>query len=658
MNRHVAGLEARLLAAVVGLACIADARGIDQPGAAGTAGVRDPGVNRPGAAGNVGAGGWRSPGWGHVISPRWRAMSEAWRGGRCVGSAVGDVCGVSCAVTRLLCLTMAAALSLGLATAFAQDAHPLKPPDRSSPRAALKTFLDSGDAVATFLDREYLPSPSFARFQRLVAMSTKLQQSLDLSEVPPAARLNTGRTAVLALYEVLSRIPLPPAEQFPDANQIKQADGKELTRWVIPDTEIALVRVTSGPRNGEFLFDAETVARANEFYERVRELPYLRPVPRHNLHATVINGGGWMIRHAWTSALPAFLRTSVAGVSAWKWIGLVVTLAVYGFLLWIAYRVSRLGDERHLFLRALAQFALPTSVLVVTPVMILFAVVQLNLVGPVGSAVQLAGATVVSLAAAWMAWRLALVIAEAIIASPRIPDQSIDAHLIRLSARLLGIVGSMALLAIGANRLGVPVYGIVAGLGVGGLAIALAAQPTIENLLGGLSLFADKPVRVGELCKYGDALGTVEGIGVRSTRLRGADRTLTTIPNAAFAKMPIVNYTRRDQMLVQTNIGLRYETTPQQLRYMLVKLRELLLGHPRVDPAQTRVRFVGFGDSSLNIEVFAYVTTSDWAEFLGIREDILLRVMEIVEQAGASIAIPSQTLLVRARSPTHQHRVG
>ena len=122
------------------------------------------------------------------------------------------------------------------------------------------------------------------------------------------------------------------------------------------------------------------------------------------------------------------------------------------------------------------------------------------------------------------------------------------------------------------------------------------------------------------------------------------DRTLTTIPNAALAKMPIVNLTRRDQMLIQTVIGLRYETKPEQLRYVLVKLQQLLLGHPRVDPDPARARFIGFGASSVDIEVFAYVMTRDWAEFLGIRQDILLRIMDLVEQAGAAFAFPSQTL--------------
>ena len=431
---------------------------------------------------------------------------------------------------------MAAGLLLGLAAALAQDAHPLKPPDRSSPRATLKTFLDSGDAVAAFAAREYIPSPSFARFQSLMALGSVPQQCLDLSEVPPAAAVKTGRSAAVALYEVLSRIPLPPLDEIPDASQVKQPAGKEPVRWVIPNTEIALVRVSSGPRAGDFLFDAETVARSDEFYERVRNLPYLRPVPIDNLRDVFVTGGGWMLPHAWTEALPAFMRAPIADQSLWKWIGLAVTLVVYGLFLWLAYRVSQLGSEQRPFRKALAQFALPASILIATPAVGYFALVQLNLIGSVAAAVQLVAAAIEFLAAAWMAWRLAPVVAEAIIASPRIPAQSIDAHLIRVSARLMGIVGSFGLLAFGADRLGVPVYGIAAGLGVGGLAVALAAQPTIENLLGGMSLFADKPVRVGEVCKYGDATGTIEAIGIRSARIRGEDRTLTTIPNAAWRR--------------------------------------------------------------------------------------------------------------------------
>lgn len=181
----------------------------------------------------------------------------------------------------------------------------------------------------------------------------------------------------------------------------------------------------------------------------------------------------------------------------------------------------------------------------------------------------------------------------------------------------------------GADRLGLPRCGSIAGLGVGGLAIALAAQPTIENLIGGLSLFADKPIRVGDVCQYGSDLGKVESIGIRSTRIRGVDRTLTTIPNAALSRTPVVNLSQRDRMLIKCVFGVRYETSPEQLRYLLARTRETLLSHPRISPEGMRARFVGFGASSLDIEVFAYATTRDWPEFLGIREDVFLRVMDV-----------------------------
>jgi MscS family membrane protein len=545
----------------------------------------------------------------------------------------------TCFVMLLWVLSFAAFVALGQ-----EPEHPLKPPDRSSPRAALKTFLDAGDAVGAFLARDYLPSPSRAKFHQVRSLVEDALQGLDSSDLPPAARGKAGRAAFTALYETLSRIQLPPFDQIPDAVQSIQTVGTNAIRWVIPNTEIALERVPSGARQGEFLFSSETVAEAGRFYARVRGSACTRPVPLENLNEIIILGGGWLVPNSWIQALPAWLRAPLAGQAGWKWIGLVLALGVFALLLRLAYRLSRWGGDRHPFLHALAEAALPAFLLLATPAIAYLTRVQLNFIGNVGSAIELTATAVMFLASAWIAWRVAPVVAEAIIASPRIAPESIDAHLIRICARLIGIIAGAALLAAGADRLGVPLYGVLAGLGVGGVAIALAAQPTIENLIGGLSLFADKPIRVGDFCKYGDGLGTVESIGIRSTRIRGTDRTLTTIPNAVLSKMPVVNLTKRDRMLIRSDISVRYGTSPEQLRYLLVKIREMLLAHPRIHPEPARVCFTGFGAFSLNIEVFAYVTTSDWAEFLGIREDVFLRIVDIVEQSGTGFALPSQTL--------------
>jgi len=544
-------------------------------------------------------------------------------------------------------LAVALLLSSSLTTAIAaDDAHesPLKPPDRSSPRAALKTFLDSADAFAEFLAREYVASPSREEFHQLIQMSRSPVETLDLSKLSPAARFKGGRAAAFALYETLSRIELPPFDQIPDEGELPPPAGGGEQRWVIPDTEIALVRMKDGPQAGQFLFSADTVARAQRFYDLVRHEPYHRPFPVPGVHELVTSGGGWMIPYSWIKALPAAMRAPLADQALWKWIAMALVVLVFLMPARLFYRISRSARDRGPFLHALAQLALPIFVLLAAPGILYLLLVQINLIERVGITVGIAGTAIMFIASAWLAWRVSAAVAEAIIMSPNIASNSIDAHLIRVSSRLLGIIGSATFLAVGANQLGIPVYGIIAGLGVGGLAIALAAQPTIENLIGGLNLFADKPIRVGDFCKYGGDIGTVEAIGIRSTRIRGIDRTVTTIPNAALAKMPIVNFTRRDRMLLHTMIRLRYETTPEQLRYVLVKLREMLLGHPRVDPDPARARLSEFSESALGIEVFAYVRTGDWGEFLGIREDLMLRILSIVEESGTSIAYPSQTL--------------
>ncbi len=551
--------------------------------------------------------------------------------------------GVSSNVFRRLTISLA---FFCLATpALGQEPElPLKPADLSSPRATLQTFLEAGDAVGAYLAQDYLPSPSRTKFAHLYSLAGPIIKCLDLTEMPPAARLKGGPSAASALYDTLSRIQLPLFEQIPDAAQLSGFSGAKAERWVIPNTEIVIERAKSGPRSGEFLFSAGTVARADEFYERVRKLPYARPVPLEYFREITISSGGWMIPFAWIKALPPWLRAPIARQSVWKWIAFFLLLGCSVLLLRPVSRLSRRVSDQRPFLQALARLALPLFFLLATPVVTYLALAQINLISWVAQVIELASAAIMFLAGAWIVWRIAPVLAEALIATPKINTESIDAHLIRICTRLLGIVAAAGLLAVGAQRLGLPVYGIVAGLGVGGLAIALAAQPTMENLIGGLSLFADKPIRVGDVCRYGNDEGTVEAIGIRSTRIRGRDRALTTMPNAVLSKMPLVSLSQRDQMLIQSVIGVRYETSPEQLRYLLVKIREALLGHPKIQPDSVRVRFVNFGASSLDIELFAYVKTTKRPEFLSVREEIFLQVMDIVKESGTGFAFPSQTL--------------
>jgi MscS family membrane protein len=194
------------------------------------------------------------------------------------------------------------------------------------------------------------------------------------------------------------------------------------------------------------------------------------------------------------------------------------------------------------------------------------------------------------------------------------------------------------------SELGYPVTSLVAGLGIGGLALALAAQKTVENLFGAFSIGADQPFREGDFVRIEDVVGTVETIGLRATRIRTLDRTLVSIPNGRLADMRLESFAARDRMRLACTIGLVYGTTAAQMRDVLDGLERVLRAHPLIWPDAVVVRFKEFGDSSLNVEVMAWFQTPNWSEFQLIRQDILLQFMDVVEKAGSSFAFPTRTV--------------
>jgi MscS family membrane protein len=210
----------------------------------------------------------------------------------------------------------------------------------------------------------------------------------------------------------------------------------------------------------------------------------------------------------------------------------------------------------------------------------------------------------------------------------------------RISKVLVVIVAGLLTLSI----LGFDITAALAGLGIGSIALAFAAQKTLENLLGGVSVLGDEVIRIGEVCKVGNRQGTVEDISLRSTRIRTVECTLLSVPNGELANMNLENITRRDKSLFHTRMSLRSETTPEQLRALLLKITNLLQQHPRIGSEALRVHLVGFGESSLDIEVNCHILTGNLEEFMAIREDLLLRIMELVAEVGTALAVPSRVL--------------
>jgi MscS family membrane protein len=192
--------------------------------------------------------------------------------------------------------------------------------------------------------------------------------------------------------------------------------------------------------------------------------------------------------------------------------------------------------------------------------------------------------------------------------------------------------------------LGVQVTGIVAGLGIGGVAVAFAGQKTLENLFGSFMIGVDQPLRIGDYVKVEDLTGTVEQIGLRSTRIRTLDRTIVTLPNGRLSDARIENFANRDRLRLNEKIGLVYSTKPETVRIIVKKMREYLLERPDIFPDTVLVHLVAFGDSALVIEVNAWMVSQVWVDFLVWREETLLGLMEIVEANGSSFAFPTQTL--------------
>jgi MscS family membrane protein len=212
----------------------------------------------------------------------------------------------------------------------------------------------------------------------------------------------------------------------------------------------------------------------------------------------------------------------------------------------------------------------------------------------------------------------------------------------RLTRVVLFIIAFVAALALFGLNIGTA----LAGLGIGGLAIALAAQKTLENLLGGVSLLMDSAVHIGNFCKIGDQVGTVEDIGLRSIKLRTLDQSLLVVPNGLLSQMQFENFGPREKCLLNQHFSLRIETQVQQLRSVLDGVQRMLDEHPAIEPGTSRIRVASFAGAAFDMEVWAYVNTRDWAKFTAIRQDLVLKIAEIVEAADTRLAASTQLIYV------------
>lgn len=451
---------------------------------------------------------------------------------------------------------------------------------------------------------------------------------------------------VLMLKEILDRIDLPPDNQIPGSAEIN-GPSEPLMHWTIPGTEIIISRASDGPRAGQYLFSQETVARIPKFHAKVRNLP-VKSGALAGIYEEFVHAPG-LIVPVWVSrALPSWSRTVVFGETVWQWGFLVIVMGGAFFLVRALLRLGRWWDARYEGVNPLFQFGLivglgaSLSISVIAVNLLLYAG---RFFGWAWSIVSAGIWVLIFVGLGWLVVASGHWLGRAINAHRQVSESSIDGQLV-LTMLKLATGAALVLVAVRATGFfGIPIEPVLAGLGIGGLAIALAVRPTLENIIAGLSLFLDKPVRVGDFCQFGESVaGNVEEIGLRSTRLRKFDDSIVSVPNSDFANRELTNFGRIRHRLFSTIVGLTFDTSQDQLRDVMDRIQQLLHSSPNVQQDWMEVRFKAIGQSSLDIEINAFLNTPSWDEMTNIRETLNFGILQAVEGAGVAFAFPTQSI--------------
>ncbi|NOQ51583.1 MAG: mechanosensitive ion channel [Desulfuromonadaceae bacterium] len=223
-------------------------------------------------------------------------------------------------------------------------------------------------------------------------------------------------------------------------------------------------------------------------------------------------------------------------------------------------------------------------------------------------------------------------------------ESTLDDHLVPFIRKTLRVFIVFLAILMLVQNLGYSISGLLASLGIGGLAVALAAKDSLSNIFGSIMILLDRPFTIGDWIKADDLEGTVEEIGFRSTRIRTFAKTLITVPNSTLMNMSIDNFSRMPKRRIKLTIGITYDTNPQQMRQAVAAIKQMLREHPAIDQDFFLVNFTNFGASSLDIMVYCFTTSTIWGEYLDAREDVCLKIMETLGELGLDIAFPSQTV--------------
>ena len=492
--------------------------------------------------------------------------------------------------------------------ATTSTSEPADPLGRTTPSGAVLGFLQAAQSGNYTIAAQYLQMSPARRQSEGEQVATQLNAVLNS---PAAASVRIGN---------FTQSQGTPQEGVPLG---RQRLGTMSSGDVEDDLD--LVRVSDPTAGKIWLVSSETLAKVPELYDQVEARQVERKLP------------SVLVKH------------KIVGVPLWQWLALLLALPVAAAIGWLALVV--LGFPVRWWARRRGQLELANWRSVSGPAWLLAGTIVHRLfVRYLGIALlprhyyfQVTSIALI-VSVTWIVWHVVLWLLRRVRNRALARGLAGTGTLMLLGERILkAVIFGFGILAILGN-LGFNMSTFLAGLGIGGLAIGFGAQQTIANLFGGVSVLGDEVFRVGEVCRFGDRTGVVEDIGLRSTRIRTDERTLVAIPNGTVATINLENLSRRDKILFQTKLGLRPESKPDHVRFVLVEIRRLLYSHAKVETKSVRVRLIDISGGSLSMEVFAYILTRDFNEFAGVREDLLLRIMDVLEDSGGGLAIPSQTL--------------
>jgi MscS family membrane protein len=522
-------------------------------------------------------------------------------------------------LTSLLCAPLLAqtvlkALSNSVSGAAQAAAKPLDPLGRGTPRGTLTGFMQAAQKGDTERAAEYLQLP---RQETGIDSARVVQDLKSLLDHAYLGRLGAITDNPDIAYDPHLELDHQRVGEF-------TVNGKELP--------LLVVRVPDGNNGHLWLISWNTLSKTADLANDVRSHEVEQHLPRIFVRNTFLSIPLWV----WIAFVLLIPLALLAGTAA---------VAVVRAPAWLLARANHRAARSEVWsnirgpvLLFATAFAHAAGMRMVT-VPLLFREYYLKVLG-----------TALLFAVAWLLWDFITVWTRRLRRRLTAPEERGTLSLSLLLHRMLKVcIATAALLSI-LYLAGFNLSAALATLGIGGIAVALAAQKTIENLFGGISVLTDRVMRVGDLCRVGDTVGTVEDIGLRSTRIRTYERGLISVPNGALASANVENLSARDKMRVFCKIGLRYETTRQQLERVLAEVSAMLRDHPRVESASAWIRLSRLAESSLELEMQAYVLTRDFDDFTVVREDLLLRVMDIVESCGTSLAFPSRTVYL-AREP-------